>query len=69
MSDAYPTPAIFLGYIVTKPHDARRGLGSYCSYCSYSCILILFLLLAAPYRILQEDGRVFDIEEDDMERW
>ena len=24
MSDVYPEPVIFLGYVVTKPHAARR---------------------------------------------
>ncbi|OCB84929.1 hypothetical protein A7U60_g8151 [Sanghuangporus baumii] len=47
MNSTYPAPAIFLGYVVTKPHASRP----------------------APYRILVEDGRMHDIDSDDLDRW
>ncbi|PIL29869.1 hypothetical protein GSI_08076 [Ganoderma sinense ZZ0214-1] len=47
MSESYPNPVIFLGYVVTDPH-ARRP---------------------APYQIMVEDGKVFDIDDDDADRW
>ncbi|KAI0048975.1 hypothetical protein FA95DRAFT_1604785 [Auriscalpium vulgare] len=47
MSASYPQPVIFLGYVVTKPHDERP----------------------APYNIMVTDGRVYDIDEDDLDRW
>ncbi|TFK40056.1 Frag1/DRAM/Sfk1 family-domain-containing protein [Crucibulum laeve] len=47
MSEAYPRPVIFLGYVVTKPHANRPN----------------------PYEIMVTDGRVFDIEVYDFDRW
>ncbi|KAF8638712.1 hypothetical protein AX17_002007 [Amanita inopinata Kibby_2008] len=47
MSTAYPTPVIFLGYVVTEPHAERP----------------------APYKYMVEDGRVHDIDKNDMDRW
>lgn len=47
LREAYPHPAIFLGYMVTLPHAARP----------------------APYRILFEDGLVFDVDPSDHDRW
>ena len=47
MSESYPDPVIFLGYVVTKPHAARPS----------------------PYDITVTDGRVHDIDRDDMDRW
>ncbi|KAI0749855.1 Frag1/DRAM/Sfk1 family-domain-containing protein [Daedaleopsis nitida] len=47
MSDSYPAPVIFLGYVVTKPHAARP----------------------APYEIMVTDGKVHDIDEEDVDRW
>ncbi|KAF7967485.1 hypothetical protein HWV62_34095 [Athelia sp. TMB] len=47
MAKAYPTPTIFLGYVVTEPHAAQP----------------------APYEIMVNDGRVFDVDEEDNDRW
>lgn len=44
---AYPHPAIFLGYVVTKPHAPRPN----------------------PYEILFHDGRIFDVDPLDVDRW
>jgi hypothetical protein len=63
MADAYPTPVIFLGYVVTKPHWQRREFVPSPPLCSSSTAS------AAPYQILVEDGKVHDIDEDDKERW
>lgn len=45
--EAYPHPAIFLGYVVTKPHAERPS----------------------PYKILFEDGKIYDVEPTDFGRW
>ena len=47
MSESYPDPVIFLGYVVTDPHAKRP----------------------APYQIMVEDGKVFDIDDEDTDRW
>ena len=47
MSESYPDPLIFLGYVVTKPHASRP----------------------APYEIMVSDGKVYDIDEEDNDRW
>ena len=44
---AYPHPAIFLGYVVTKPHAPRPN----------------------PYEILFTDGKLFDVDATDLNRW
>lgn len=44
---AYPHPAVFLGYVVTKPHAKRPN----------------------PYEILFTDGKIFDVDPVDEDRW
>jgi len=47
MSESYPKPVIYLGYVVTTPHAPRP----------------------APYEILATDGKVYDIDKFDLDRW
>jgi len=47
MSQSYPHPTIFLGYVVSKPLAAQP----------------------APYDILVTDGRMFDVDHEDWDRW
>lgn len=43
MGEAYPTPAIFLGYVVTKPLAERRLSFAisllFASHCTHSCTI------------------------------
>ncbi|GAA5887107.1 hypothetical protein JCM5296_001596 [Sporobolomyces johnsonii] len=47
MSQSWPRPVVFLGYVVTEPHAERP----------------------APYKLLVEDGRMFDVDPTDHDRW
>lgn len=59
---ASPYPVVFLGYVVTTPRAKRRE--SVFDLHFISCNVI-----AAPYQILVEDGRMHDIDEEDSDRW
>jgi hypothetical protein len=63
MAASFPKPVIYLGYVVTDPHAPRR------EYSSHLRSLNFTLSSAAPYEIITEDGKVFDIDKDDMDRW
>lgn len=54
-----PRPAIFLGYIISRPHCA----------CSWPSALTITGQSPAPYSILVEDGKMHDIEPSDLDRW
>ena len=64
MAISFPKPVIFLGYVVTEPHAPRRE-------CPFSIPTPLDVMpsVAAPYEIVIEDGKVFDIDKDDTDRW
>ena len=64
MATSFPKPVIFLGYVVTEPHAPRRE-------CSLSNPVLLAVIPspAAPYEIITKDGKVFDIDKDDTDRW
>lgn len=47
LSETYPRPAVFLGYVVTEPHAKRPN----------------------PYEILIKDGKMLDVEPEDLKRW
>ncbi|GAA5959623.1 hypothetical protein JCM21900_002958 [Sporobolomyces salmonicolor] len=47
MSESWPRPVVFLGYVVTEQHADRP----------------------APYKLLVEDGRMFDVDPTDLDRW
>lgn len=65
MAKSYPQPVIFLGYVVTKPHASRRK-----SCYDWACIERLNVaFIAAPYEIMVADGRVKDIDKEDLDRW
>lgn len=63
MAEAYPMPAIFLGYVITKVKAPRREL-HFTSLDAASDHLS-----AAPYEILTTDGKMHDIDGEDTERW
>jgi hypothetical protein len=66
MAAAYPRPAIFLGYVVTKPQAERRESIITLSFdLSFKCSTSI----AAPYKILVEDGLMHDIDWEDQDRW
>lgn len=67
MSASYPDPLIFLGYVVTDPHAARRKLLLFASDAHEQAEPPL--PTAAPYDIMVRDGRVHDIDKDDLDRW
>lgn len=62
-----PRPVIFLGYVVTKPHQPRRRV-TFLSHAEL-CIDPALHPIAHPYQIMVEDGNVFDIEKEDKGRW
>lgn len=64
MAASFPKPVIYLGYVVTEPHAPRRE-------CNLSILVSLDVThtAAAPYEIITEDGKVFDIDKDDTDRW
>jgi len=63
MAASFPKPVIFLGYVVTEPHASRR------EFPLVSSPPPLTPLTAAPYEIITKDGKVFDIDKDDRDRW
>jgi hypothetical protein len=44
----------------------RHGVGSLCVLLP---VIDITPPSAAPYEIIIEDGRVFDIDKDDLDRW
>lgn len=64
MAASYPRPVVFLGYVVSKPLAPRR---------MYLLLICLRPELkgnkAAPYDILVNDGLVYDIDPQDLDRW
>jgi hypothetical protein len=64
MAASFPKPVIFLGYVVTEPHAPRREYPL-----NPGPPLDVTPLAAAPYEIITEDGKVFDIDKDDTDRW
>lgn len=64
MATSFPKPVIFLGYVVTEPHAPRREFPLL-----NPLPLDVTPSAAAPYEIITEDGRVFDIDKDDTDRW
>ena len=69
MSDTYPEPFIFLGYVVTRPH-ANPRTSSYFHFASEPTnFKLVTKCLAAPYKLLVEGGRVHDIDQADLDRW
>lgn len=66
MAASYPKPVIFLGYVVTTPRAKRRELLDITKSCS---VQKPDTSLANPYEIMVTDGRVHDIDADDLDRW
>lgn len=64
MAAAYPNPTLFLGYVVTFPHASRRMMFRLLVAASS-----LKSVLANPYEIMVRDGKVHDIDEEDLDRW
>lgn len=64
MAAAYPHPTLFLGYVVTFPHASRRMF-----FRSLVAASSLRLIIANPYEIMVRDGKVHDIDEEDLDRW
>lgn len=63
MAASVPKPVIYLGYVVTAPHAPRR------EFPLTSAPLDVTPYAAAPYEIITKDGKVFDIDENDTDRW
>lgn len=66
MAASYPKPVIFLGYVVTTPRAKRREL---LDITKSRSVQKTDTSLANPYEIMVTDGRVHDIDADDLDRW
>jgi hypothetical protein len=81
MASHYPNPTIFLGYVVTKPHVAKRKYDSISAGHIREANLLLSGTIQIPCRWFVPcslsctplmpglDGKMHDIDQADYDRW